>query len=155
MIVERGVITKVEAEGVWVKSQQVSACNACRAKSGCGQKLINKWSSEEFDLFARYTPTSKTSHYSVGDLVEVAIAEGAILYGSALLYGLPVLVIVLLALLIGHIQSADLTLAVPLTLSFLAMVFLLYRRLLRRKESESLFHPQLVGLAPLTGDPVT
>lgn len=95
MIKELGQISKVEIGGVWVNTIQQSTCNACQAKHGCGQKLLNQIGAFRSSIWASLGSSVELSdELSEGDWVEIGIAEGAVVLGSLLAYGLPVLLLV-------------------------------------------------------------
>ena len=42
MIEESGKVVALEGDYVWVETMREAACNACTAKSGCGQSVLEK-----------------------------------------------------------------------------------------------------------------
>lgn len=94
MIKEFGRITKIEAGGVWVTTIQQSTCNSCQAKHGCGQKLLNQLGVATSSIRANVGTAIDPAELTEGDWIEIGVAEGAVVTGSLLAYGLPVLLLV-------------------------------------------------------------
>lgn len=100
MIKESGVVAKVDLGGVWVETQKQSVCGACLARKGCGQKLLNSFGGSQFHVLAKISPQLQHRNINEGDSVVIGIAEGVLVKGAMLMYGVPLLVFILsLALL--------------------------------------------------------
>ena len=84
MLQEQGVVVAVEPGAIWVETVRASTCGACKAKAGCGHHLINEQQSGQR---ARLRVPSQDSH-QVGDTVNVALPEGALMRGALWVYGL-------------------------------------------------------------------
>lgn len=93
MIKERGQISKIEGNGVWVKTIAQSTCNACQARHGCGQKLLNQIGVPTSSIWASLS-AEDAQDLQEGEWVELGVEEGAVVLGSLLAYGLPVLLLV-------------------------------------------------------------
>ncbi len=91
MIHEQAVIVRVGNDGsIKARVDRQGACDACKLKSGCGQKLLHEKSSKsciEFDL-------ENTLQAQVGDVVEVGIEEHALIRASLLMYLLPLVMMI-------------------------------------------------------------
>ena len=95
MLQEQGVVVAVEPGAIWVETVRASTCGACKAKAGCGHHLINEQQSGQR---ARLRVPSLDSH-QVGDTVNVALPEGALMRGALWVYGLPLVLLFTGALL--------------------------------------------------------
>lgn len=142
MIKELGQVSEVGAGGVWVTTIQQSTCNACQAKHGCGQRLLNQIGAAKASIWAELSP-ELGCEVAVGDWVEVGIEEGAIVIGSLLAYGAPVVLLVLGATLgqgsgWASVMGAALGLVVGAALS---------RYILRTHIKAHFFQPVVLGLA--------
>ncbi|AJQ94535.1 SoxR reducing system RseC family protein [Gynuella sunshinyii] len=93
MIEEIGTVVQVNNQDVWVETVRRSACQGCRARSGCGQAvmgdLLDQSRQEQKNVL-------KMAHGSVGPLVVgddviVGIPEQALIRLACLAYGVPVL----------------------------------------------------------------
>lgn len=93
MITERGKVTKVDDQGVWVETIRQSTCGACQARHGCGQRLLNQIGIGAPSLRAQANPS--VTDLTRGEWVEIGVEEGAVVVGSLLAYGLPVSLLVL------------------------------------------------------------
>ncbi len=93
MICESGSVVSVEGDWVWVETRQTSACNACNARSGCGQGLLNSVFSGKRHL-VKVAADSFKGKVSVDDQVEIAIPEHVMLQGSFWVYLLPLVLMI-------------------------------------------------------------
>ena len=101
MICETGRIIAMEGEWVWIETQQMSACHSCAAKAGCGQHLLsNVFPSKRQHL--KLSTRTFADTVQLYDNVELAIPEQSIVKGAFLLYGLP-----LLMLLLGTVAASS------------------------------------------------
>jgi sigma-E factor negative regulatory protein RseC len=100
MIEEQVVITSIDQSGAWVEGIQQSACGSCSAKAGCGQHAMTQLG-RKVSLWLPLEHLSDTVDFNVGQQVVVGLPEGAILRSTVVLYGLPLLALVLGAI-IGH-----------------------------------------------------
>ncbi|MFT6114019.1 MAG: sigma-E factor negative regulatory protein RseC [Oleispira sp.] len=100
MIEEQVVITSIDPSGAWVEGMQQSACGSCSAKAGCGQHAMTQLG-RKVTLWLPLEHLSDTVGFNVGQQVVVGLPEGAILRSTVVLYGVPLLALVLGAI-IGH-----------------------------------------------------
>lgn len=104
MIVETGQVVCTESDSVWVQTVQQSTCGGCRARHGCGQKLLHQFAASAGEIRARCDHTL-LSDLGPGDSVEIGIAEGAVVAASLVTYGLPIVFLVLGAWLGASLDS--------------------------------------------------
>ncbi|MDD7804889.1 MAG: SoxR reducing system RseC family protein [Endozoicomonas sp. (ex Botrylloides leachii)] len=86
MIEEKGVVVKVVGSHIWVEVSRQSTCSGCHAKTGCGQHLATKYALKNKNTLLCVASDQSLSE---GDQVFVSISEGALLMASALVYLLP------------------------------------------------------------------
>ena len=107
MIEEQVVITSITPEGAWVEGMQQSACGSCSAKAGCGQHTMSQLGRKVSlwlplnDLTNEATREAMAEPFRIGQQVVVGLPEGAILRSTVVLYGLPLIALVLGAIS-GH-----------------------------------------------------
>ena len=89
MILEAGTVVAVEPDGLWVETIQKSACEACVAEKGCGQKFLSKLAGKTVSIrvLLNNQPQQK---FSVGQSVTIGIPEDVIVLASLLVYLLPI-----------------------------------------------------------------
>lgn len=80
----------IEPEGLWVETIQRSACNSCRAESGCGQSLLNKYSGHTSYLWVLLEGRDPTD-YQLGDQVQIGVPEEVVAKGSLFVYLTPLI----------------------------------------------------------------
>ncbi len=103
MLEEQGLVVDVDAQGVWVETCRQSACQSCSAKSHCGHSLLGKIAKGQTQRFLVRTELS----LKPGDQVMLGLAEGAFLRGSALVYLVPLLSMMLLAIVGEQLAGPD------------------------------------------------
>ena len=101
-IVETGKVVALEGAAVWVETIRSSACGSCAARSGCGHRtLAGVLTSDKGLVRARESDSLKAADCSVNDRVEISIPRSTLSVGALMLYGLPLVSGIALALLIG------------------------------------------------------
>ena len=106
-IVETGRVVALEGAAVWVETIRSSACGSCAARSGCGHRtLAGILTSDKGLVRARESDFLKAADCSVNDRVEISIPRSALSAGALLLYAVPMLSGIALALLIGGESDA-------------------------------------------------
>ncbi|MGR8941349.1 MAG: SoxR reducing system RseC family protein [Gammaproteobacteria bacterium] len=85
MIEEIAIVTRTGNGRVWLKSSQNDACGGCVQKASCGTAALAKL------LPTRELEIDNRLGLQAGDRVRVAIDDAHLLSGSALLYLLPLL----------------------------------------------------------------
>jgi sigma-E factor negative regulatory protein RseC len=113
-------VTEIADGGVWVEAVQRSACNSCNARSGCGQHSLSKLG-RPMRLWV-----AGGEHLQAGQEVVLSIPSGGLALSALLLYGLP-----LLGLIVGMAlgQSSGDLLAAIVGLTGLAAGFFAARRI--------------------------
>ena len=91
-------MTRVDGKRVWVQTQRSSACGGCATRQGCGQKLLHKYLGRTSTLEAQLLE-DHAIELSEGDSVEIGLSEKAVLAGSLVTYGLPIVCMILAILL--------------------------------------------------------
>lgn len=100
MITEKAQVISIADEVLWVEAVRRSACGACVAEKGCGQRLLAKLSGKTVRL--RVLPGEwALKDYRPGEIVEIGIPDDVVVRGSLLVYMLP-LVVMLAATLLGY-----------------------------------------------------
>lgn len=164
MIVEAGQVVRAEANAVWVQTVKQSTCGSCRARHGCGQKLLNQFGATTGEIRVHCDQALLTD-LAEGDAVEIGITEGAVVSASLITYGLPILCLVFGAWLGAALNSNflnALTALAGLFVGALIVRFLLSRYfkpryfepvVLRRLASEVAVFPQNVALNAVSKTP--
>jgi sigma-E factor negative regulatory protein RseC len=103
MIEEQVVVTSMTKEGAWVEGIQQSACGSCSAKAGCGQHAMSQLGKR----VTLWLPLENDEAFHIGQQVVVGLPEGAILRSTLVLYGIPLIALVIGAI-IGHAAWGEL-----------------------------------------------
>jgi sigma-E factor negative regulatory protein RseC len=101
MIEEQVIITSITTKGAWVEGIQQTACGSCSAKAGCGQHTMSQLGRKVSLWLAFEAPAHDQwqQGLQLGQQIVVGLPEGAILKSTLVLYGLPLLTLVLGAVL--------------------------------------------------------
>lgn len=90
MVFEQATVLAVEPGIAWLSAQQRSACDSCRAQSGCGQAALGRLIKREGQAVRALLPPELQSRIVAGDEVRVAIPMHTIVLGSLFIYLLPI-----------------------------------------------------------------
>ncbi len=104
MLRESGRVVALDDGAVWVETVRSSACGRCAAKAGCGHGALSRAGSKTGLIRALESSTCPASDCAVGDEVSIELPEEAVLQGSLLIYGLP-LVLGMAAAMLGQAYS--------------------------------------------------
>jgi sigma-E factor negative regulatory protein RseC len=99
MLLETAHIVAVEADSVWVETISQSSCGACAAQKGCGHSLLNRISASRRNIIQVFSGALEASRCSVDDHVRISIPEQVIIHGSLIVYMVPLVSMLLMAVL--------------------------------------------------------
>ena len=143
MIEENATVVSATAGRVLIESFRTSACGQCQARNSCGQKAISEWASSKMTQLEIENPNS--INVEAGDKVVVGIDEGSFLKASALMYLLPLVMM----LLLGSLAKLWIGTGVStITFSFVGLVigFVGARLLSRQLEKRCQYKPVLLRI---------
>lgn|SRR5690554_2088223 len=92
-------VKQIEPGGIWVESLQRSACDSCNARSGCGQRTLSQLGKP----IRLWIPSEET--FQIGQQVLVELPTGGLALSSLMLYGLPLVTLVVAAMLGQRLES--------------------------------------------------
>lgn len=87
MIEETGEVLSSEGEYAWVETQRKTACGSCSVNKGCGTSALSKMYGNKFSRVKALNPIAAKS----GETVVLGLAEEALVRGSLMMYGVPLL----------------------------------------------------------------
>lgn len=96
------IIVSTSLDETWVETSRASACGSCSSKAGCGTTTLNQVLGSKSSLFKVLNPIGAR----VGERVIIGLEEGALLKSSALVYVLP-LVLLLAGAMLGSLLAPD------------------------------------------------
>jgi sigma-E factor negative regulatory protein RseC len=100
MIEEPAVITAVMGERALVRARGMASCGGCGKRGGCSAGLLARALGTREPVI----DVNNSIHARVGEDVLVRIPEATLLKGAALVYGVPVAMMLILGLL-GHLWA--------------------------------------------------
>ena len=92
-----------EEDGLWVETIRQSTCGSCVARKGCGHSLINRVTDGRRSYIRVLPGEHDLEDCAVNDQVRISIPEEVILRGSAVVYLVP-----LLGMLLGAFGAVSL-----------------------------------------------
>ena len=143
MIEEHATVVSVVEGRVLIESSRSSACGQCHANQSCGQKAISEWAASKMTQLEIENPAN--IHVIEGDRVVVGIDEGSFLKVSALMYLLPLLLMVLLGGLAEYSKYAEVFIILASFVGLLAG-FLAVKLWSQRLQSRCQFNPVLLRI---------
>lgn len=95
MIEQQAKVVSYDDNMVWLEAERQSTCSGCQLRKGCGTGLLANHVGKRFS----YISVVKTHEVSMGQQVQLAIPEQALLRGAFLVYILPLILMFSLAAL--------------------------------------------------------
>ena len=143
---ESGTVVGVDGPWAWVETERMSTCGNCAARGGCGTSVL---SSVLGKRTTRVRAINK-AQAEPGDRVTIAVRDGQIIRGSIALYGLPIVLMIVFAMVGEGITQGE---GGPVLMGLvgLAAGFAWVRHLSRRVSLDPEHQPVVIGLAPLGG----
>jgi len=102
MIEEQAQVIEINGNQLVLLAQRQSACGSCSAKKGCGTSLLSQVVGRKFSRFQ----AENSINANVGDTVVVAIPEDALFKGSMVMYLIPILGMIAVALLADYLLAS-------------------------------------------------
>ncbi len=99
MVEEQAVVVAVEEHAAWVETQRKAACDSCAVNKGCGTAVLSKVLGNKR---SRLRVLKHDLQLRVGDEVVIGLQEHALLRGSMTVYGSPLLLMMVGALLADY-----------------------------------------------------
>ncbi|MGB1238095.1 MAG: SoxR reducing system RseC family protein [Pseudomonadales bacterium] len=145
MIEEQARVVRVAESQILIEADRRSACGQCMAKDSCGQKSIAEWAADKMIDVAVANPLQL--RVDVGDKVLVGIEERAFLGASVLLYLLPLLTMMVLALTVTAMEGSELAVIVAALIG-LGLGFALVRLRTAYLRDKVCYQPQILKVLP-------
>ena len=115
MVEESASVLSVENDIVWVQAIQQSACGSCQAQKGCGHSLLAKVGQKEIKI-----PVARNGlDITANDHVIIGVPEQAILKSSLIMYGIPLMLMIFVAMFATLLQASE---GVVILLSFSSLL---------------------------------
>jgi sigma-E factor negative regulatory protein RseC len=148
MLTEAARVVAVEENSLWVETVRHSVCGKCSANKACGHGLLNRLGDGRRSYLRVSTEKFPPGKFQVDDQVSIAIREDLLLRSSFLVYLLPLLSALALAVL-GPVlmpQYGDGAAIVGAVLGLAAGFGLVRWHAYRHRDDDEL-NAQLLGLA--------
>jgi sigma-E factor negative regulatory protein RseC len=128
LISEAGKVVAIEPQGLWVETFRKTTCGSCEARQGCGHGIMSSMGGGNRTYTWVLLGEASADDYNLHDEVEIAIPENAVLSGSFVVYGAPLLCMILGAglsqLLLSGVLGADLSAVLGAVSGFVGGVLL-------------------------------
>lgn len=103
MIKQSAKVVNCDDHTVWLEVERESTCSGCKVKQGCGTGMLAKHVGKRFSRIA----VNKINNVQIGQQVQLAIPEEALLQGTFLMYILPLVFMFLCAALVQTFTSNE------------------------------------------------
>jgi len=123
-------VTAVDGNRVTVTTQLKTACSGCAQVSNCGAGILSKVFA---DRNAQFTVMTQ-QNFNPGDQVQLEVPETAVTRFALLLYGLPILALLLIAVLLENIGTISEGFVILLSFSGFAFTFWGLKRWFRKRD---------------------
>ncbi len=144
MLVERGVVSLVDANSITVNCRSKIDCLRCAEGKGCGGGILARWLGDrQFSVKSFYDSSSQFP--KIGDFVAIAIPANRIVKLAAIMYGIPLLLMIVLLVIQVTIFS-DLPEPGVIALAILALFigFKVSSSLVEKANANGLMLPTLI-----------
>ena len=101
MIEQKAKVVAVDDKTIWLDAQRQSTCSGCAAKQGCGTGILEKHVGKRFSRIA----IDKQDAVNIGQHMQLAIPEEALLQGAFMMYLVPLLSMFVFAMLASAVGA--------------------------------------------------
>ncbi|MDA6065836.1 SoxR reducing system RseC family protein [Idiomarina abyssalis] len=123
-------VTAVEGNRVTVTTELKTACSGCAQVSNCGAGILSKVFA---DRNAQFTVVTEQA-FRPGELVQLEVPDTAVTRFALLLYGLPILMLLLIAVLLENTGTLTEGFIILLSFAGFALTFLGLKRWFRKRD---------------------
>jgi len=148
MLTEKGLVTKIDNDIVWVNTRSKLACSSCQVESTCGNGILEKYLGDK--IFISQVPNSLDA--KVGEEVTIAIPQASVTKAALIVYFLPILMLFVGALSGSYLFDEESAIALS-GLTGLATGLLLIYFYNRTITPDSQYIPKMVSKKSLGFDP--
>jgi sigma-E factor negative regulatory protein RseC len=144
MIEERARVVELMSGRVIIEAARTSACAQCQAASSCGQKSLSEWAASKMTHIEVDNPDNLPVH--IGDDVIVGIDEGGFVKASALIYMLPLLMMITIGVA-AHLNALAEPVVILSSFLGLGVGFLMVRFFGKAMEKRNTYRPILLRVS--------
>ncbi|AGQ39659.1 TPA: SoxR reducing system RseC family protein [Mannheimia haemolytica] len=141
MMIEQATVVEYQNGVAIVQCYAKSSCGGCAAQSACGSKALSALAGEKIDPRFRIEVDEPLK---VGDKVELGLAENILLKSVFLIYGIPLLVLVMTAVGFSQFFANELIVLFIMLLST-GITFWAVRKLIHKHSKQANFSPIFLG----------
>ena len=125
-LMETGRVVAIESDAVWIEADRSAACGRCAARAGCGQgALAGLLQQGKGRVRALSGDDLSAAQCDLGDQVWIRVPESALLTGTLLIYGFPLILGILVSIILS--AQGDLWAAAGFCLGTLSGFAILHR----------------------------
>lgn len=137
---EIAIVSFIKGDYAYLKTDSVSACSSCSAKSACGAKTISKPDSD-------YTlRVQNTLNLKKGDSVILVLESNKLLLGTAIMYILPLMTLFIFAYL-GKVLAGESVSIVGGILGLLGGLLIIHKIMFKDGKAKQ-FEPTVIQKFP-------
>jgi len=120
------VVKTVAEDGAWIETLRQSTCQSCKARAGCGQRILGELGQETALVFAVFN-SANPPLLRVGQEVSIGIPREVVALGSLSLYLIPILSLLIGAAIFDYLTQSDVWAALGALVGLSASAVLLFQ----------------------------
>ncbi len=129
MIEQKAKVVDIDDKTIWLDAERQSTCSGCAAKQGCGTGILEKHIGKRFSRIA----IDKQEAVNVGQQMQLAIPEEALLQGAFMMYLVPLLSMFLFAGIATSLGATTLLETIAGITGLIAGLFLVKKKFEHKK----------------------
>lgn len=141
MMIERATVLEYQNGVAIVQCYAKSSCGGCAAQSACGTKALSALAGEK--IAPRFS-IAVDEPLKVGDSIQLGLSENTLLKSVFLIYGIPLLVLVMTAVGFSQFFANELIVLFIMLLST-GISFWAVRKLINKHSKRANFSPIFLG----------
>jgi len=140
MIKEQAKVIAVKDGQVSIEIDRSSACGSCSARNGCGTSILDRF----FKRTDNHMVIKSDLDIVVGDEIVVGLQEGALIKGSFVVYTVPLLLLLAVAVIAKQITGSEAASIIGAVTGFvLGLLYVRYFSLSVKNDER--FHPVILS----------
>ncbi len=129
MIEQKAKVVDIDDKTIWLDAERKSTCSGCAAKQGCGTGILENHVGKRFSRIA----IDKRETVNVGQQMQLAIPEEALLQGAFMMYLVPLLSMFLFAGIATSLGATTLLETIAGITGLIAGLFLVKKKFEHKK----------------------
>ncbi|MDG6882151.1 Sigma-E factor regulatory protein rseC [Phocoenobacter uteri] len=136
MLIEQATVLKYSNGKALIECYSKSGCGGCSAKNGCGTQSLSELTGKKNQILLEIDVNQELKQ---GDIVQIGLKEATLLAGVIWLYGLPLFVLICVAVGFSQLFANELLVALCSFLTTLSSFWLIKQKFDRHNDYQVTF----------------